>query len=55
MPCLFYFVSTRDEKIRSLESIQMKIKSESVLLDQQNKELTRKLKSLIVTMQAAGN
>jgi hypothetical protein len=33
----------------------MKIKSESVLLDQKNKEMTKKLKSSIVTMQAAGN
>ena len=45
---------TRDEKIKSLEDAQTKYKSESVLLDQQNNEMRKKLRSLTVTMQSAG-
>lgn len=51
-PCLIF--RTRDEKIKSLEDAQTKYKSESVLLDQQNNEMRKKLRSLTVTMQSAG-
>ena len=54
--CLAWYssYSTRDEKIKSLEAAQTKYKSESILLDQQNNEMRKKLRSLTVSMQAAG-
>ena len=49
-----YNYSTRDEKIKSLEAAQTKFKTESIMLDEENNEMRKRLRSLTVSMQAAG-
>ena len=52
---IWFNYSTRDEKIKSLEAAQTKFKTESIILDEQNNEMRKKLRSLTVSMQAAGS